>query len=413
LCVDFLTLEKSKGFENILVVTDHFTRYAIAVPTKNQTAKTTAKILYDLFVVHYGFPTKIHSDQGANFESHLIKDLCNLAGIVKTRTTPYHPMGNGQCERFNRTLLNMLGTLPADKKSKWSDYVKEVTHYYNCSKNDSTGYSPYFLLFGHHPRLPVDIVYPNKHFGKVNDISYSEYVKQLRERLEYAHRLANDSSQTSHISNKKRYDKSIRGAVVGVGDQVLVRNIPTEEGKHKLADRWEEVPYVVLEQPDENIPVYKIKQTETGKTRVLHRNMLLPFSVSQEPKRDEREVTTQDTTKSPVSSKPSKESQPELEDSSEEDDSYWVVNPLHLPSDTEDFQNVIQPTVENVTQPDVEDVVREIPPPEPEDQTLRRSTRERRPPEWLRSGDYVSHSATTSSKLDIVDKMLELLLNPD
>ena len=87
----------------VLVVTDHFTRYAQAFPTKSQTAKVTAKVLWHNFICHYGFPEKFISDQGRNFESQLIADLCKLAKVKKVRTSPYHPMTNGQCERFNRT----------------------------------------------------------------------------------------------------------------------------------------------------------------------------------------------------------------------------------------------------------------------------------------------------------------------
>ena len=104
-CIDFLKLEHSKGgIENVLVVTDHFTKYAQAYPTRNQTASTTAN-----FFVHYGFPRRLHSDQGRNFESKTIQQLCHLAGVHKSRTTPYHPMGNGIAERFNSTLLKHAG----------------------------------------------------------------------------------------------------------------------------------------------------------------------------------------------------------------------------------------------------------------------------------------------------------------
>ena len=96
-CLDFLSIERSKGgFVKVLVITDHFSRYAQAIPTRNETAKTTARVLFDHYIVHYGFPAHIHSDQGTNFESNLIKELCKIARVEKSRTTPYHPMGNGR-----------------------------------------------------------------------------------------------------------------------------------------------------------------------------------------------------------------------------------------------------------------------------------------------------------------------------
>lgn len=114
-CIDFLSMEPdSKGISNVLVVTDHFTRYAQAFPSRNQTALTVAKILVDKFFVHYGLPARIHSDQGRDFEGKLIRELLgvrkSLLGVRKSRTTPYHPQGDPQPERFNRTLLSMLGT---------------------------------------------------------------------------------------------------------------------------------------------------------------------------------------------------------------------------------------------------------------------------------------------------------------
>ena len=116
--MDFLSLGMSAGgYEHILIIIDHFTRYAQAIPTRNQSAKTTARIVFDNFICHYGFPTRLHSDQGRNFDSEVIKELFSIANIDKSRTTPYHPMGNGMPERFNQMLLNMLGTLVDNQKS--------------------------------------------------------------------------------------------------------------------------------------------------------------------------------------------------------------------------------------------------------------------------------------------------------
>ena len=131
-CVDYLSLERSKGgVENILIITDHFSRYAQAIPSRNQTAKTTARVLFDNFIVHYGFPARIHSAQGQNFESNLIKELCQIARVEKSRTTPYHPMGNSQVVRFNQTLLKMLGTLEEYQKSDWKTHVPTLVHAYD------------------------------------------------------------------------------------------------------------------------------------------------------------------------------------------------------------------------------------------------------------------------------------------
>ena len=95
--MDYLSLEPSKGnIENVLVITDHFTGYALAYPSKTQTAQATARILWDNFICHYGFLEKFISDQGRNFDSDLIKELCKIAGVQKLHTTPYHPQGNGQ-----------------------------------------------------------------------------------------------------------------------------------------------------------------------------------------------------------------------------------------------------------------------------------------------------------------------------
>lgn len=111
-CIDFLSMEPdSKGLSNVLVVTDHFTRYAQAFPTKSQKASVVAKVLIEKYFVHYGLPVRIHSDQGRDFECRLIREMLTMLGIRKSRTTPYHPQGDPQPKRFNRTLISMLGTL--------------------------------------------------------------------------------------------------------------------------------------------------------------------------------------------------------------------------------------------------------------------------------------------------------------
>lgn len=277
-CMDYLTLEPSKGgIENVLVITDHFTRYSQAYTTPNQNAKTTAKALFDNFIVHYGFPARLHSDQGRNFESDIIKQLCNLAGIKKSHTTPYHPMGNGMVERFNRTLLGMLGTLSEEKKMDWKTYIKPLVHAYNATRHESTGFSPFYVMFGRHPRLPVDVLMGIPEDSEKQD-TYNDFISNLRERLDFTYKLVNQEATKSREKQKHQYDKKVTSSTLRPGDRVLVK-ATSFQGKHKLSYKWEEEPYIVSSQPHDNIPVYIISRECDGLTKTVHRNLLLPISM--------------------------------------------------------------------------------------------------------------------------------------
>ena len=284
--MDYLSLEPSKGnIENVLVITDHFTRYALAYPSKTQTAQATARILWDNFICHYGFPEKFISDQGRNFESDLIKELCKIAGVKKLHTTPYHPQGNGQCERFNSTLCNMLGTLSEEEKSDWKSYLGCMTHAYNCTKHASTTYSPYYLMFGRHPRLPIDVEFGLPKSNSGDNSSKSRYVQKLRRRLNYAFQKATKVANQQANKYKSSYDKSIKGPQLQEKDLVLVK-IVAHKGRHKLQDKWEPEEYVVVEQPIAGTPVYRVQPVTGGNIRTLHRNLLLPLGVKLEPDYD-------------------------------------------------------------------------------------------------------------------------------
>ena len=175
--LDYLKIDPSKGnIENVLVITDHFTRCAHAFPSKTQTALATVKLLWNNFILHYGLPSKIITDQGRNFESELIENLCQLAGLQKPRTSPHHPQTNGQCERFNGTLLNMLGSLTQEQKKDWKSHVPALVHMYNCTRNAATGFTPYYLLFGREPRLPVDVEFGLQRGSQKGSPGESSYV---------------------------------------------------------------------------------------------------------------------------------------------------------------------------------------------------------------------------------------------
>ena len=293
--LDYLTLEPSKGnIENVLVITDHFTRYALAYASKTQTAQDTARISWDNFICHYGFPEQFISDQGRNFESDLIQELCKIAGVKKLHTTPYHPQSNGQCERFNSTLCNMLGTLSDEEKSDWKSHLGCMTHAYNCTKHASTTYSPYYLMFGRHPRLPIDVAFGLHKPNCSDNCSKSRYIQKLRRRLNYAHKKASKYSSEQAQKYKTSYDKSVKGPQLQVNDLVLVK-IVAHKARHKIQDKWESEEYIVIEQPIPGTSVYRVRPVTGTKVRTLHRNLLLPLGVKYQPDIDSDESDSDDS----------------------------------------------------------------------------------------------------------------------
>ncbi len=177
-------------------------------------------------------------------------------------------------ERFNRTLLNMLGTMEEKDKSHWKDFVKPLVHAYNCTKYESTGFSPYELMFGRQLRLPLDLAFglPCKDSSPA---SHSQYVQHLKSHLKESYEVASQNARKVAEKNKMRYDKHVTNSCLEFGDCVLVRNVRIR-GKHKLADRWESEIYIVVKQ-SADLPVYTVRpETKDGQLRTLHRDLLLP-----------------------------------------------------------------------------------------------------------------------------------------
>ena len=274
--IDFVHLEKSPGdYEYILVIVDHFIRYVQASSTLNKSAKTAASKLYNDFILRFGFPHKIHHDQGGEFENKLFDRLQQLCDISHSRTTPYHLQGNGLVECFNHTLLSMLRTLPESYKSHWHKHLNKVVHAYNCSRNDATGYSPFYLLFERHPRLPIDLIFTIDLSTKHQ--SYPQYVSTWKTAMENAYTLASKKSQESGARAKEYYDRKLLSSVLQPNDHVLVHNLSERGGAGKLRAHWEDQIHSIVRQRGPDSPVYEVKpNTGTGPTRVLHRNLLLP-----------------------------------------------------------------------------------------------------------------------------------------
>ena len=98
----------TKGNQYVLMIVDQFTKWLECFPLPHQNAEETARCMVDVFISSLGCPVEIHTDQGKNFDAKLFATVCDLLQITKTRTTPYRPCSNGQVERYNRTLLQLI-----------------------------------------------------------------------------------------------------------------------------------------------------------------------------------------------------------------------------------------------------------------------------------------------------------------
>lgn len=197
-----------------------FSEFTQAILMQDQRANTVAEALVQHWFHLFEVLCRLHSDQGRNFESNLISQLCKVYGVQKSHTTLYHPQGNGQCERFNWTLHDLLRTLPPEKKKRWPQHLPQLVYAYNTTVHNSTGMTPYFLLFGYEPKLPVDFLLNNQleetaempeqwiveHQGRLQ-AAYGEVQERLREKVARHNRhyegRANDQRFTKGESTSK------------------------------------------------------------------------------------------------------------------------------------------------------------------------------------------------------------------
>ena len=155
-------------------------------------------------VSRYGVPTCIHSDQGANLRSAVIQSLCQLLGITTTRTSAYHLEGNGQVERFNRTVEAILAKVVDSDQHDWDSHLPKALFAYRTAIHESTNFSPYHLNFGRSPQLPIDLM-----LGRVqpNTIqSYPQFVQASHQQIKATQAIVRETLQPQHLRRKSLHD---------------------------------------------------------------------------------------------------------------------------------------------------------------------------------------------------------------
>ena len=225
-----------EGHRYILTLVEYATRYPEAVPRKNIDTETVAVALVDFFS-RLGIPEEILSDMGTQFVSDCMKEVTRLLSIKQLTTTPYHPMCNGMTEQFNGTLKTTLTRLCSEQPRQWHRYINPLLFAYREVAQESTGFSPFELLYGRAVRGPMFLLKEmwTKEVEAPEVKNSYHYVFKLREKLEDTLKIAHEELQKAQQKGKHYYDRKTKVRKFQPGDKVLVL-LPTDH--NKLLMQW-------------------------------------------------------------------------------------------------------------------------------------------------------------------------------
>ena len=255
MCIDFTKADPLKdGKENILVLTDTFTKFSQAFVTPNQKAITVSKILVDKWFYTYGISARIHSDKGHSFDNEIMSHLYAMYGVSSPPPCPTIHIGNAPMERLNHTLIGLLKSLPKEQKSNWPLHLPSLVFTYNAMPHDTTGYQPYELMFGHKAPTMCDSWLGLANYNDNFLQSKCTWVNQQHKLILAVNRQA---LKRMKISAEKSVSRAGGKALnILIGNLVLLRDHP--KGWNKIQDNYKNELFVV-ESQHQDPNVYTIR----------------------------------------------------------------------------------------------------------------------------------------------------------
>ena len=263
--------QSQRGNKYVLAITDHFSKFSRAVPLPNQTAETVATAFIERWIHDFAPPMQLHTDQGANFDSELMHQVCTLYKMEKTRTTPYHPQGNAQNERYNQTLMNIVAKLvDKDTFDDWDEQLPTAVAAYNATEHASTGYTPNRLLYGRELPHELDRMLPPAPTEK--HASWDDYVVQLERNQKAACDAARQAIGKSIKAQRRYYDRRQNLHHYAVGDAVMLKDYsPPERGTKKFKNKFAGPYFVVDVLSDIH---FRIARDRDDRPRIVHHDMM-------------------------------------------------------------------------------------------------------------------------------------------
>ncbi|MCP3663854.1 MAG: transposase family protein, partial [Gammaproteobacteria bacterium] len=238
--------QSEDGYKFVIAFVDYLSRWAITIAVPEASSETIAQHFIEKVVCIFGPPSVLLSDRGANFISQVVTEVCRMLKTQKTATTSYHPQTNGKCERFWGALKTMLKMYVDEDQSTWDRMLPFVMYAYNTGLRSGTGFSPYEVLFGKKPRLPIDnMLLPPKRELK----TLPEYVQEVAKRIETVKKVAAKISETQQVKSKERHDRKSRLKRFQVGDLVLIRVECFAAGTSKKLSAFWDGPHRVVYAP--------------------------------------------------------------------------------------------------------------------------------------------------------------------
>ena len=344
------------GNRFILTVVDYATRYPEAKALKHIDTETVAESLVEIYS-RVGIPREVLTDQGKQFTSDVMKEVGRLLSIKQLTTTPYHPCCNGLVERFNGTLKSMLRRLCDEKPRQWDRYIPSLLFAYREAIQESTGFSPFQLLYGRQVRGPLGILKElwTKQFDDEEVKTTYQYVVDLRERLEETCKLVQDTLKESSERYKFYADSKSRDRQFEKGEEVLLL-LPTDN--NKLIMQWKG-PYLITEK----INPYDYKVNIKGKIKTYHGNMLKKY-YRREVETEREDNAHEGTAVSCISVIEDDVSEEEMEEEVLDRNSHWKGVELHFPNlpATESVKDVkVSPELDHSKQEEIQSLIAEYP----------------------------------------------------
>ena len=257
------------GNEKVIVITDYMTRFALARAVPRENDAELADTLIQSVFLRFGAPQEILSDRGKSFRTQFIRRIYDEFKVRHLTSTAYHPQTIGLVERLNRTLSVMLSMYVNQYHQDWDEWLPYVVFAYNSTRQNSTGYTPYYLLHGFEPRLPSDITDPN------DDTSVAEHF----ERLHHAREAAIQATLRAQEGQKKQYDRNRYEQEFREGDLVWVHRQRGYIGQTTKLRHPYEGPWKILKKfSDLNYLVQDMSgNTQQSKTDTVHVSRLKPY----------------------------------------------------------------------------------------------------------------------------------------